>query len=221
MLTLQSLPSTTTSLSSRLRTETREAHRAAERSPLLRRLLRRELSREEYASYLAALARVYRALEEGLRRHRELPALAPLVWPALWRSEALSGDLAALLGAGWEARIAEDRAADAYVARLEGLVAEEPTLLVAHVYTRYLGDLSGGQILRGAAAALAPEALGFYAFPQLGDLDAARASFRVRLDALPLSPRVEGAIVAEARVAFALSAGLMDAIVEPPVAGLT
>lgn len=215
MLTLQSLPSTTHSLSSRLRAETREAHRAAERSPLLRRLLRHELTREAYASFLAALARVYGALEEGLRRHRELPALAPLVWPALWRSDALARDLEALLGAGWGARIDEDRAADGYVERLEWLADEEPVLLAAHAYTRYLGDLSGGQILRGAAAAVAPEALAFYAFPQLGDLDAARASFRARLDALPLSPRVEGALVAEAREAFALSAALMDALVEP------
>lgn len=211
MLTVQALPSTVPPLSVRLREETREAHRAAERSLFLRRLLRGELTREAYAGYLAALTRVYAALEAGLRRHCELPELAPLHWPALWRGEALAHDLAALLGPEWRAAVSRDMAAETYVARLTALAAREPWLLVAHAYTRYLGDLSGGQILRGAVARLAPEAVAFYDFPQLADVELARRSFRARLDALPLGPRAESEVVAEARVAFALNAELLDA----------
>merc|ERR1712136_376582 len=39
-----------------------------------------------------------------------------------------------------------------YVDRLISIAKQDPVLLLAHAYTRYLGDLSGGQILARAAA---------------------------------------------------------------------
>ena len=38
-----------------------------------------------------------------------------------------------------------------YVNRINQISEEKPELLVAHAYTRYLGDLSGGQILKKIA----------------------------------------------------------------------
>ena len=35
-----------------------------------------------------------------------------------------------------------------YVNRIQTISESKPELLVAHAYTRYLGDLSGGQILK-------------------------------------------------------------------------
>lgn len=198
------------SLASRLREETREAHRAAERGHLVGRLLRGRVSRSTYVAYIAAMYRVYTALEAGLERHRPLAALAPLHWPALWRGDALARDLAALAGPGWMGHVARDIAAEPYVDRLRGLDRSAPALLVAHVYTRYLGDLSGGQFLRAGAARVAPEALDFYDFSAVGDLDQARKSLRARLDAVPTE--LGDAIVFEARRAFALSGAVLDAV---------
>ena len=67
----------------------------------------------------------------------------------LARAPLLDADLAHLLGPGWKAA-AEGRpspAAERYVARLRTLGDTRPELLVAHTYTRYLGDLSGGRVL--------------------------------------------------------------------------
>jgi len=208
---VHTLPSTIPTLSTRLREGTREAHRAAERSRFVRDLLRGGVTREAYARYLAALHRVYAELEAGLERHREHPCVAPLVWPALWRTDAVAADLQALLGPAWREHVSQDRLADLHVARLAALTAEDPPLLVAHAYTRYLGDLSGGQLLGDAVARFAPDAVALYAFPGL-DVAAARHGFRARLDALPLGPLAEAALVAEAGRAFALIAGLMAAL---------
>ena len=98
--------------------------------------------------------------------------------------------------------------ARAYAAHLRELADRDPALLVAHAYTRYLGDLSGGQILRGAAVrilGLTPDGpgLAFYDFPQIPDLNTCKADLRARPDALPLAPREITALVAEARDAFA------------------
>lgn len=197
-------------LSARLREETREAHQAAERGRFVRELLRGGVTREGYAVYLAALVRLYAALEAGLERHAGHPCVAPLHWPALFRSGAVARDLAALVGAGWQEYVSRDMLAATYVARLAAVTASEPPLLVAHAYTRYLGDLSGGQVLRGAVARFAPDAVALYEFPGL-DVRAARQEFRARLDALPLGPGLEAAVVAEARLAFALHAGILEA----------
>lgn len=207
----QTLPSTVPTLSARLREGTREAHRAAERSRFVHDLLRGHLTPATYARYLAALHRLYAALEAGLGRHRDHPCVAPLVWPSLWRADAIAADLEALLGPTWPEHVSQDRLADHHVARLTALTAEDPPLLVAHAYTRYLGDLSGGQLLGPAVARFAPDAVALYAFPGL-DVTAARHGFRARLDALPLGPRGEAAVVAEAVRAFALISGLMAAL---------
>lgn len=200
-------------LSVRLREETRAAHEAAERGDFVRSLLRGGVSREVYARFLAALHRVYAALEADLDRLRAHPCVAPLHWPALWRREALARDLAALLGTGWYEHVLKDTRADAYVARLAAAAADDPALLIAHAYTRYLGDLSGGQILRGAVARFAPDALALYEFPGL-DVGEARQSFRARLDALPLGARAD-AVIAEARLAFALHGDLVAGLTTP------
>lgn len=202
----------TPTLSARLRDETREAHRAAERGRLVRDLVRGDLDRDRYAGLLAALYRVHLALEAGLEAHRRHPCVAPLHWPALARSPALARDLAALAGPGWQGRVVVDAAADAYVARLVALGREAPPLLLAHAYVLYLGDLSGGQILRACVARFAPEALARFDFPGL-DVSAARLEFRERLDAAPLGPPLVTAVIAEAGRAFELHAGLADALV--------
>ena len=57
--------------------------------------------------------------------------------------------------------------------------------LIAHAYTRYLGDLSGGQILQRLLARsleLRPSELSFYDFPRFSDLDALKADYRKALD---------------------------------------
>lgn len=202
---MTAVPEAASTLSVRLRDATREAHRAAERCRFVRRLLRGDLQVREYAGYLAALLRVYAALEEGLVRHAGHPALDRFPWPALRRGEALAADLAALVGPDWRTLVERDRSAGAYVARLS---LAGPLMLLAHAYVRYLGDLSGGQILRGAVARFAPDALAFYTFDPLEPAQE-RPLFRARIDQLALSPRDEALIVAEAVVAFELNTALL------------
>ncbi len=214
-------------LAARLRDGTVEAHRAAERGPFIRAFLgaRRatnsttpSLNRLNYRDYLIALWAVYTALEAGLQRHREHPIAGPLALPYLYRAPAIAADLQALFAITPEQQQPVP-AARAYADHLQTLADHDPALLVAHAYTRYLGDLSGGQLLRGAAARIvdipdfpdisadAP-GLAFYDFPQIPDLQVCKADLRARLDALPLAPAETTALVAEARSAFARNAAV-------------
>ena len=194
------------SLPERLKTETRALHTVAERSTFMQMLLSGRLDRLAYCALLRNLHAVYAALEPALARHASLPAIAPVFLPALWRAGALQHDLDALHGPGWAKAIALQPAATAYVDRLRDLDQSRPTLLLAHAYLRYLGDLSGGQLLRGIVAkspALAGgTAISFYDF---GDVAATRNlthAFRAGLAAVAVDEIQMDALVEEAKLGF-------------------
>lgn len=203
------------SLSQRLKRETRRAHRSAEGVTFLRRLLGGCLCPRAYLEMLRRLQTVYTVLEGALTRRREDPRVGLFYLPCLWRSQALAADLEALprlLALPPVGEAPPSAASAAYEARLQALVDEEPLLLVAHAYTRFLGDLSGGQVLRivvGRLLRLGEEGLAYYTFPQVADPAGCKADFRARLDRLPLKPDEIAQVVAEAQRAFHLSAVLL------------
>jgi heme oxygenase len=191
---------------SRLRAASRDAHVAAEQSPVMQRLLHGRISRVTYLGLLCELSAIYGALEEELDRHAAHPALVGIALEPLRRRHRIELDIAAL---GSEATRCSPchRATDDYVKRVRAVGASDPALLVAHAYVRYLGDLSGGQILRGrVAAALGlhdEQGVAFYAFPLIGDIAAFKNSFRDAIDAAATVVPPE-AIIREALLSFAL-----------------
>src|ERR1700759_2543249 len=118
-------------------------HDAAEASPFVSELLAGRVSGHGYADYLRRLRVVYNALEDAVRDRRDDPLVAVVYDPALERSNALDVDLDHWAPA--ETREVDSPAARKYRDRVLG--ASWGGALVAHHYTRYLGDLSGGQAI--------------------------------------------------------------------------
>jgi heme oxygenase len=202
-------------LGQRLRDDTRALHVDAERSPFMAALLRGRMGREAYASLLGNLQAIYEVLEPALARHAAHPALAPLDLGALAREASLRKDLATLgLPTLPAPRLCA--AASHYAARLRELDGGRPELLLAHAYVRYLGDLSGGQLLRDIVArspGLAPEVgTSFYDFGDAASVAARAAAFREGLDAAVVDD--PDAVVAEARQAFVWHRQLFDELAE-------
>lgn len=124
-------------------------------------------------------------LEEGLAANADDSVLSPTYNPTLLaRAPALSSDISFLLevpddDSSWKAHPVHQAlisspppAFHAYISRLTRLVEEEPRRLLAHSYIRYMGDLSGGQMMkrniRKAYGLVNGQGTTFYEFGAMG-----------------------------------------------------
>jgi len=202
-------------LSQYLREGTADVHRNAEGSAFVSRFMNGTLDRDTYSRHLLALHGVYQALEGAIERHRDDPRLGHFFLPELWRTRALEEDLGFLRGAGWQTEEPVP-AARAYAQHLAAIERKAPIRLVSHSYVRYLGDLSGGQMLKKMAArvlSLDGEGLHFYEFPAIADPTAFKTDYRRRLDELPLADREREALLDEARAAFRMNAEIFAQLI--------
>lgn len=192
-------------LATLLRNGTLDLHRAAERSGFMRRMLAGDFDCAQYCRLLGNLHAIYQALEPALDRHGAAEPVGRVHLSELSRTTALEADLDALHGSDWRRTIPLTAAAVAYVERLRWLDEFDPPLLVAHSYVRYLGDLSGGQMLgRVVAGALRlrdGRGTSFYSFGPPG-AEALASHYRQGLSAIRLDEAGAARLVEEAREAF-------------------
>ena len=194
-----------------MRAASADDHRAAETRGFITALMGGELSLDEYTRYLAQLAWVYDALEERGSR----PGDPPCSIPTLARMAAIDADLAALGAADWrEAHPPLPATAD-YAAHLRA-IADDDVRYLAHHYTRYLGDLSGGQAIAALVArhyGATPEQLGFYRFDVADDgVVRYKRGYREAMNALALSPDEVDVLIAEVRTSFRMNSAVFEAL---------
>ena len=193
-------------LSAAMRQGSLAEHQAAEDSAFMAALLGGRVNEQGYADYLLRLRPVYAVLEEVTAAHADDPAVAAVRDPAIERLATIDADLE-----HWSpgAVLAVDSPATAaYCARIRAAAAEWPTLLVAHHYTRYLGDLSGGQAigrLLDRTFELDGAGIDFYAFPAIEKPKIYKDGYRARLDGLGLSEGEVARVVEEVKLAFRLN----------------
>jgi heme oxygenase (biliverdin-producing, ferredoxin) len=188
-----------------LRASTRDLHRAVEQAGIMRHMLAGNVDRGRYCQLLRNLHAIYERLEPALERHAAAEPVGRVHLPELARAPALEADLAALQGSDWRRDIPLTAAAAAYVERLGQLDDTDPATLVAHSYVRYLGDLSGGQVL----CRIVSDALGlrdgpgtcFYTFGPPG-AGALAARYRRGLSSIRLGDAATARVVDEACAAF-------------------
>ena len=203
-------------LSVRLREGTKDAHRQAEHSPFIQDIFTGKVSADKYREFLVQLLYIYEALEEQQIRHRDHPVIRQIYFPELFRKDSLQRDLSFYFEDGQWKNLSPAPATMDYVQHIKHLSDQWIEGLVAHCYTRYLGDLSGGQVLKGILARtfklVNGDGLAFYDFPEIEDHTAFKNQYRSRLDVLPLDEQMAEKLVAEANQAFTLNRAVFDAM---------
>ncbi|XP_038639636.1 LOW QUALITY PROTEIN: heme oxygenase 1-like [Scyliorhinus canicula] len=198
-------------LSEALKLATKESHELAENSEFMRNFQKGQVTRDQFKLLLESLYFIYTALEEEIERNKDHPAFAPLYFPSeLHRKEALEQDLEYFHGPGWRSRIECPRATGKYVSQIQEVGRREPELLVAHAYIRYMGDLSGGQVLKKVAqkALQLPstgEGLAFFTFDRVTNATKFKQLYRSRMNTLEINRETKERVLDEANRAFLLN----------------
>ncbi|MFJ5555943.1 heme oxygenase (biliverdin-producing) [Streptomyces sp. NPDC093250] len=202
-----------------IRTASHEQHAEAETSTFMSDLLGGRLGLDAYARYTEQLWFVYEALESGAPGLASDPVAGPFIRPELFRLAALEQDLAHLRGPHWRSRLTALPATRTYADRVTKCARDWPPGYLAHHYTRYLGDLSGGQIIRGKAEqtwgfACKGDGVRFYVFEGIPNPAAFKRGYRELLDTVPVNDPEKQRIVAECKRAFTLNTELFRALGE-------
>lgn len=202
-------------LVSALRAATRALHRIAERSGIVRELLHGHADITDYALLQRNLLPAYRNMEHALQHRQGVPIYRTIASRAVFRASAIESDLHTLVGGDWRRQLPVLPLARAYAERIAVVGNPGDARLLGHAYTRYLGDLNGGQILKRTlqrSLGLASEALTFHDFPLVSDLAAFRMNYLSDLNAAVTESTTIGMIADEARRAFQFNIDLSDAV---------
>lgn len=201
-------------LATMLREGTKQSHSMAENMGFIKCFLKGVVEKKSYRKLVMNFYFVYSAMEEEMDRLRDHPVVSNIYFPQLHRQQSLEEDLRFYFGSNWREEIAISPAGKAYVARIREIANSEPELLVAHSYTRYIGDLSGGQILKKISQKAMNlnegEGTAFYEFEHISDEKAFKTKYRQSLDELPIDSETAEKIVAEANDAFGMNMKLFQ-----------
>ncbi len=195
-------------LARQLREGTKKAHTMAENTGFVSCFLKGVVDKSTYRNLVADLYFVYQAMEAEVDRlsSEGHPVVSSIKYLELNREDQLEKDLVFYFGSDWNTIIKPTPAAKAYVDRIHKVANDSPELLVGHHYTRYIGDLSGGQILKNIAQKAMnlseDEGLNFYIFDCIDDEKEFKVKYSETLDSLPINQSTADLIVEEANKAF-------------------
>jgi len=194
-----------TTLSKQIKEGTKKSHTMAENTGFITCFLKGVVEKQSYIKLMSDLYHVYSSMEEEIEKYKNDLMVSKIYYPELFRKESIEKDLQYYLGDNWKSQVTQTNSCKEYVARIKEISISSPMLLISHHYTRYIGDLSGGQVLKGIAQTalkVDDDAMNFYMFKDIPDEKQFKNNYRSALDSLPLSQTQIDLIVAEANNAF-------------------
>ena len=201
-------------LAMKLRVGTQQAHTNSENVGFMKCFIKGVVDKNCFIQLLSNFYFVYSELEAAIEKHKQHPVISLIYFPELNRQSSLKQDMLFYHGNQWQETIKPSPATQAYIARIQQISNHEPALLLAHSYTRYLGDLSGGQMLQKIAQSALKlsgyTGTSFYNFEQIPDKQAFKEKYRQALDKLPIDDTTVDKIVAEANHAFKLNMQILQ-----------
>ena len=202
---------------------TRKSHSIAQNTAFVSGFFKGLSTREAYRSLLTSLYFVYTSMEDSFDSTSE-QCVAALDDKELRRVEALERDMDYFYGSEWRGIIQPSPATQAYVSRIQEVAEKSPYLLIAHQYTRYLGDLFGGQMMSGMASRSLDledgQGVAFYQFEDIPGTKDFITDWYCRLNDLSLTDEQKKEIVDEANFVFDLNIGILEELDGSPLKAL-
>ena len=199
--------------SAALRERSTGAHSGSESAGFMADLIKGEGTREDYIALVTQHWFIYEALEGAAERMKADPVASVFISDRLTRLPALEADLEFLVGADWRDRIRPLPTTQRYVDRINAVGATWAGGFVAHHYTRYLGDLSGGLFIGRLMArrfGFETNGIGFYIFGDIADPKAFKDVYREQLDAAPWDDAEKERVIDEVLLAYRFNTELFE-----------
>jgi len=197
-----------------LRERTWSGHSDSEGAGFMTDLMKGDGTREDYIALVAQHYFIYEALEGAEQVFAADAVVAQFATPRLTRLPALEADLEYLLGAEWRERITPLPTTIAYVERIRRVAAERwAGGFIAHHYTRYLGDLSGGQFIGRVMQrrfGFDTNGVGFYLFDEIADPQEFKQTYRDELDRVDWDAAERERVIDEVLLAYRFNTELFD-----------
>ena len=192
---------------------TRKSHSMAENSAFVTGFFKGVSNKDTFAKLVKSLYFVYEAMEMTLESSEESRVIA-LDYPNLRRTKSLENDMEYFYGPDWKKTVTPSSATKEYCEHIRKVGKEQPFLLVAHQYTRYLGDLFGGQMMGGMAKKSLnleeSKGIAFYNFESIPNTRAFITEWYVTLNALDFTETQRQELVDEANLVFRLNIGIFN-----------
>jgi len=194
-----------------LRERTWSSHGDSEGADFMTDLMSGRGTREDYIALVAQHFFIYAALEAAADVMAGNAVAAPFISPHLTRLPAIEADLEFLLGADWREAITPLPTTQRYVERIDRVAAVWPGGFIAHHYTRYLGDLSGGQVIRTLMQrqfGFETNGVGFYLFDEIASPKRFKETYRDQLDAVDWDAEERDRVIDEVLIAYRFNTDL-------------
>lgn len=197
-----------------LRERTWSDHGRSEGAGFMHDLMSGKGTQDDYTALVAQHWFVYEALEAAAQRFVDDDTAAAFIEPALTRLPAIEADLEHLIGPDWREQIEPTPQVVAYCDRIRE-IADEGWAggFIAHHYTRYLGDLSGGQAIKRLMQrhfGFDTNGVLFYIFDDIADPREFKENYREQLDAAGWDAAESDRVIDEVVRAYAYNTALFD-----------
>ncbi|RIJ52040.1 biliverdin-producing heme oxygenase [Clavibacter lycopersici] len=199
---------TVVSLTEALRDRARPRAEAQDADEFMTALVTGRGCRDDYVALVAQHYFIYRAIEAATERMAADPVAARFISTRLTRLPAIEADLDFLVGPDWREVVRPLASTAAYVERIEQVASVWVGGFIAHHYTRYLGDLSGGRLLRSLLQrqfGFDTNGVGIYLFAEIAEPRRFCSTYREALDQVPWDDDERARVVAEVEHAYRLT----------------
>lgn len=196
-----------------LRDRTRASTDDGPGAAFMRDLMTGKGTRDDYIALVSQQYFVYQSLEAAGVAFAADQVAARFLTPQLTRLPAIEEDLHFLLGSAWRSGVRALPTTERYVRRIAEVTNQRWTGgFVAHHYTRYLGDLSGGQAIRGLMQrqfGFETNGVGFFLFDQIAKPKEFKRIYREQLDAVDWDETERERVIAEVGLAYRFTTELL------------